>query len=181
MRLSRRWQERLHPWRTIARQHERIGGLNDAILAQQRLLDQRAARLDAQQREMRLAAGTAGFSVGWEQAGAVTPEFVIVGTGRGSQGGVRVYASRELAGTAIRLVPDPDAPQALASAVSGKWKLEAILGRAIVSNEPDRDKAVEHVMTIFRNQERAESEAAEKLAAPGPFLDGGSHRTTGDG
>lgn len=156
MRISRDWQERLHPWRTRRRLYERVDALNDAIGAQQVLLDQRAARLESQQRELRQLAGTSGLSVGWEQAGAVTPDFVIVGTSRGREPGVRLYATRELAAPAVKIIDT--------GALASQVRLEAVMGEPLIINAHSRESGLGQVQEIWRNRERGEAEAAEKLA-----------------
>lgn len=153
MKLSRAWRERLHPWRTIARLHERDRHQSESIMLLTEETSQLRRRLEDQQREMRTLAGTTGLSVGWEQAGAVTPEFVIVGTSRGREPGVRIYASRELAAPAVQITD-------VAGSTLRQVKLEAVLGRALILNETDRRTGVVAVMTIFDNQERHEREAS---------------------
>lgn len=166
----------LNPWREVRR-------LNDAAVRADYSLARMSGRLDemcetARQdiatietltgrnaelaRQLAVAADAGPRSgkalVGWEQQGGARPEFVLAGVDRGRAGGKRLYASKDLGGTAFGMTEMDDPPP--------RWKLSTAMERMLTIDKPTYGEALAHLMRIWSNWDRAGRPALEGAVRP---------------
>lgn len=82
--------------------------------------------------------------VGWESPGTASPQFVLYGLDRGAGRGVRLYASKDVAGTSFTGAAD---------GIGGNsgMTLRATMGNMLTIDKASHREAIEHLFTIWRN------------------------------
>jgi len=133
----------LRPWSAVRALRIEVS-LRDAALETALLRVEELRGQNEQMRaETRLASGgsPAARPVGWEQpAGAVVPQLAVLVFGRGSEPGIRAYASRDLAGSVIEAAGlDDDA----------RWRAHLVMGRLLVLNAPDFASALAGMARVW--------------------------------
>lgn len=94
--------------------------------------------------ELRKATGTVTGALSSQK-----PDWVLVGIPRPGRG-VRVWASRELSGTAFDMTPMDEPPP--------RWLIKATMAQALTVDEPGYAEAMAKVSTIWANWDRASQE-----------------------
>lgn len=142
---------------------EVIRGLADALAERDRqLLACRSARLSLDDRvayleaELRRLAGPQGAALSTQK-----PDWVLVGIPRPGVG-VRVWASRELAGTSFDMTPMEQPPP--------RWVIRATMAQALTVDEPDYGAAMARVTQIWHNWDREQEASARAHAVPRPAV-----------
>jgi len=133
----------LRPWSAVRALRIEVR-LRDAALETALLACDDLRKQNEQMRaETRLASGGSPVArpVGWEQpAGAVVPQLALLAFGRGDLPGIRVYASRDLAGCVIEQAGEDDA---------ARWRAHLIMGRLLVLNAPDFGSALADMARVW--------------------------------
>jgi hypothetical protein len=102
--------------------------------------------------ELRSAVGAQGGALSSQK-----PDWVLVGIPRPGLG-VRVWASRELSGTAFDMTPMDQPPP--------RWVIKATMAQALTVDEPDYASAMAKVAAIWKNWDRSQ----EKTYDPRPSM-----------
>lgn len=158
----------LNPWRERRRLLADLAHWRDEAMHMQQAanrhiatIDEQAGRLRELARQLRIAAtqpGSGQALIGWEQQGGAKPEFVLAGVDRGRAGGKRLYASKDLGGTAFGMTEMSDPPP--------RWKLSTAMERMLTIDKPTYGEALAHLMRIWSNWDRAGRPALEGAARP---------------
>lgn len=119
------------------------------------------ARLES---ELRKATGTVTGALSSQK-----PDWVLVGIPRPGRG-VRVWASRELSGTAFDMTPLDEPPP--------RWQIKATMAQALTVDEPDYGAAMAKITVIWRNWDRAQEKTYRTDTDP---IEIGEPRLTGTG
>lgn len=137
----------VNPW-PIARNARSQLALNRALVRE--LDDQVKMKTAAETRcaylegELRSAVGAAGGALSSQK-----PDWILVGIPRPGRG-VRVWASRELSGTAFDMTPVDEPPP--------RWQIKATMAQALTVDEADYGAAMAKITMIWRNWDRAQEE-----------------------
>jgi hypothetical protein len=148
----RPWGEVLRLRRAVdyhANEADRLAEGNNSLAAKLRVQSETVLFLEA---ELRRLAGTERGAMLSTQK----PDWVLVGIPRPGVG-VRVWASRELSGTAFDMTPMDQPPP--------RWKITATMAQALTVDEPDYGAAMAKVTQIWHNWD-AEAARTETRAHP---------------
>jgi len=139
--LMRRW--RLRPWKQATVLAGNLDACRLAIERQGVLIATVREQAEQMRREAAAASGGGPLarSVGWEQpAGAVAPQLAVLVFGRGGSPGLRVYASRDLAGSVIETAGE---------GAAAAWRAHLIMSRLLVLNSPDFPAALADMARVW--------------------------------
>jgi hypothetical protein len=149
--LSGRLPWWLKPWGAYLSM-QRAFGVAYANECQQAMLIRKQDRdidsLREQIRRLRLGSGEGMPST-------QTPDFVLVGIPRGPGMGVRVIASRNLAGTRFDMTPQGEVPL---------WVIRATMAQALFVDKPSYGEAIGHIGNIWANWDRDKGSRDEATA-----------------
>jgi hypothetical protein len=159
-----RWPRRL-PWRTRRQLADVIRLMTAELTDRERRIselcttaEQDTATIAFLEAELRRLAGTERGAMLSTQK----PDWVLVGIPRPGVG-VRVWASRELAGTSFDMTPMDQPPP--------RWKIAATMAQALTVDEPDYGAAMAKITEIWHNWDReAARTEARAHAVPRPAV-----------
>lgn len=154
----------LNPWREVSRLRkavdyhaadaERLNEGNESLARKLQDSEITVAYLEA---ELRRLAGTEGSAMLSTQK----PDWVLVGIPHPGTG-VRVWASRELAGTSFDMTPMEQPPP--------RWVIRATMAQALTVDEPGYGEAMAKITQIWHNWDREQATSARAHAVPRPAV-----------
>jgi hypothetical protein len=143
------------PWRTRQQLRKVISGLTDELTDRERRITDLCETAAQDQTTIAFLEGELRRLSGTQHSAMLStqrPDWVLVGIPRPGVG-VRVWASRELAGTSFDMTPMDQPPP--------RWVIKATMAQALTVDEPDYGAAMAKITEIWRNwdAEAARTEA----------------------
>jgi hypothetical protein len=152
------------PWRTRRQLTDVIKGLTAELTDREREIgglqlniDLNVRTIQALEAELRRLAGTERGAMLSTQK----PDWILVGIPRPGVG-VRVWASRELAGTSFDMTPMDQPPP--------RWLIKATMAQALTVDEPGYAEAMAKVSAIWANWDREAASQARAHPVSKPAL-----------
>ena len=136
------------PWKTRAQLADVVRLLTDELTDRERRIGELCTTADADQQTIAFLEAELRRLAGTEHTAMLSthkPDWVLVGIPRPGRG-VRVWASRELAGTAFDMTPMDQPPP--------RWKITATMQQALTVDEPGYAPAMAKISEIWANWDR---------------------------
>jgi hypothetical protein len=155
--MRRRWL----PWKTRAQLRGVIRLMTIELEMRDQALAEALRRADDLASQVRRLQGGTGANAPSSQK----PDFVLVGIPRPGAG-VRLWASRELAGTSFDMTAMDDPPP--------RWMIRAVMAQALAIDKPTYPEAMAQMATIWRNwdADRATTSARSQGTVRGQITPG---------